>query len=266
MTRPTAVLTAILALASFGSIAGVSHAGSESEASVFQSRESARQLIDALRSAASDPRATGRERALSELGDGLWTYLSTEFPGSAEVDGLRREALTSYIAAAELAIAEGRVRHSRRIMDLAIALGDREPFDTLFPKYIRAAANDPSGRYVALIDLADGLSRLGDPAADAYFLRAINMRKPVDAVEAHIRYAQHLLRSNDLRAALSVLDRFSRDERMLFTNVALLRQRIMHELGADTTEVDAEVNEIRELLRSLPGVGPIPKPGVRDSS
>jgi tetratricopeptide (TPR) repeat protein len=270
MARSSTLLTAVLTLAALGVLTGVSHAGPEGGAGAFQSRDSARELLDDLRRAAEPgpPGSKARESALSELGDGIWTYLSTGFPASSESDdlnALRREALDSYLAAAELAIAEGRVRHSKRIMELAIALGDRESLDALFPEYIRAA-NDEGERYVALIDLAEGLSRLGDRAADTYFRRAINMRKPIDSVEAHMRYAQHLLRSNDPRSALDVLDRFSRDERLLFWNVALLRQRIMQELGVDTGEVDAEINEIRRLLQSAPGVGPIPKPGARKSS
>ena len=106
----------------------------------------------------------------------------------------------------------------------------------------------PSGKYYGEGELSvpDGLAMFKDESAETHFLSAIEMRTPIDGVEAHHRYANYLLVNNRPHDALDVLDKFSFDERNIYVHIAMLRQKIMHQLKLDTHRVDAEIIQLRK--------------------
>lgn len=228
---------------------------------VFRSRDTALEFIDQLRVQASKSATERREQSLAELGGAIRSYLEHETRAPLEQSqgtALLKEAADSYAAAAELALADGRIRYSRHIAELAYQLGDKALLVDLFRRYL-ANFDDEKGRYVALIDYAVSLAKFNDSAAAVYFDEAVHLRRPRDSVEAHVRYAQYLVDTGQPELALDVLDRFEISDRQYYFTVALMRQKLMHLLNLDTAAVDDEMAELRESLDGAWGIGAIPK-------
>jgi hypothetical protein len=231
---------------------------------VFQSPEEANAYLDTLRARVSQANARGtaaeREAALVLLGQTAYEYASTDSVSDATRAALRRDGLNALLAAADLALADGRIRYTEKVATLAKELGDRATLDRAFAKYF-GNYTDEKGRYLALNDYATALAGLQDPdAAERYLLDAIAMRpEPEYGIEARTRYVTHLVQTGRVQQALSVLDQFDPSMRANRPSMALYRQALMHSLGVDTTEVDKEVEGIRERLRHAVGVGPLPK-------
>jgi len=187
--------------------------------------------------------------------------------GAGDLDGagaraLLREALDAYIAAAELGLDSGDVLYTREISELAGELSDPAPFTTLFPRLLEASALEHT-LYDTRVDLAGGLARLADPAADTHFRDAILMREPVDALAAHMKYARVLIRRGRHKEALAVLDRFDA-QLSAVPSAAFLQQRLVRELGLGTGEIDAETAQLHErwessLQRSIAPAAPGPR-------
>ncbi|MGQ0834573.1 MAG: hypothetical protein ACT4O5_06535 [Gammaproteobacteria bacterium] len=228
----------------------------------FRSRDSAAKFIDQLRMRASMASTDQKEESLTQLGEGIRLYLDHERQApqleESQRRGLLQEAVASYVEAAELALAQGRIRYSRQVSELAQQIGDKALLVRVFAKYL-TNYSDERGRYVALIDFAVGLAKFRDSSVARHFDEAIYMRRPRDSVEAHVRYAQYLIDGGQPQVALDVLNRFDAVDRQFYFNVALMRQRLMHSLGLDTSAADEEMSKIRRTTNGTWGVGPIPK-------
>lgn len=225
---------------------------------VIQSEDEALAYVDRLRGLAQQASGARKEPALVQLADTIRLYLENHAIKPAARNQLLREAIDSYSAASGLALEDGRIRYSRQIADLAYALGDKSLLDESFSRFL-ANLDDERGRYVALIDYAAALARFDDWSANVYYDLAIHMRRPRDSVEAHVRFAQYLVDTGRPQDALDVLNRFDAADRTYYLNVALFRQGLMHSLRLNTSEVDAEVSELRQSLDGAWGLGPIPK-------
>ena len=173
-------------------------------------------------------------------------------------NSIYRKALNAYKKASQLSLNKSRIKYTRELSELAVKLQNKNELIQMFDELLQHGG-DESGTYLAHVDYADGLAKFKDNNAETQFLSAINMRTPVDGVEANYRYAKYLLDKNKLHEALSMLDKFSFEERNMYVHIAMLRQRLMHLLKMETQEVDAEFEAIRKRLGKSPFIGTIPK-------
>lgn len=169
-----------------------------------------------------------------------------------------RKALNAYKKASKLSLNKNRIKYTRKLSELAVKLKDKNELVETFDELLQHS-RDETGTYLAHVDYADGLAKFKDNAADTQFLSAINMRTPVDGVEANFRYANYLLDNGKPREALNVLDKFTFEERRMYVHIVLLKQKTMHQLAMDTQEVDAEVQILRKKLSNNPFIGALPK-------
>jgi len=176
----------------------------------------------------------------------------------------RRAAARSYVRAAELGLEHGAVRHTREIAVLLSELGDRAELDRIFTAILVVASQlDGKYHYIALVDYADGLARLGDlRAAGPQFEQAITVN-PVNNVEAVNKYAKHLLDRGDAATALAVLERLTRRQRLMWGLPAFLRKDALQRLGRDTRSADDEIQQIER--RGEPMVGGVRTAAARAS-
>ena len=214
-------------------------------AEIFQSSQLADAYFSDLRAQVADANSRGNaaeiERTLVQLGRMAYDYASMDGVPDPIRTGARREALNSLLAAADLALTDGRIRYTEKVAALATELDDRAALDRAFQKYLRNYS-DGKGRYLALNDYGAALAVFQDHnAADRYFLDAIAMRpEPEYGMEARMRYATHLVQTGRAAEALSILDQFDASMRANRPFMAIYRQHLMHSLGVDTTEVDKE--------------------------
>lgn len=227
----------------------------------FNSKDQVLEHIAELRLTADQSAGQEREDALAALAHALRHVVKGFDTEPNERKALLSESLDAYIGAAREAVIDGRIRYSWEIADLAYELKEKNLLVNIFEELL-LNHDDEKGRFVALIDYANGLAKFNDKQAQEYFSEAVRMRNPEDGMEAYYRYAKYLQESDDPESALDVLDQFSEEQRRIFVNVALLRRQIIYTLGQDTSDVDAEIAEIRESLAGKPGLGGIPKLAV----
>ena len=168
------------------------------------------------------------------------------------------KALNAYKKAAKLSLNKSRIKYTRKLSELTVKLQKKDELVQIFDALLQHAG-DESGTYIAHVDYADGLAKLKDDGAETQFVSAVNMRTPVDGVEAHYRYAKYLLKNDKTLEALSILDKFTFEERRTYVHIAMLRQKMMHQLKMDTQEVDSEIEQLRKNLSNSPFIGAIPK-------
>ena len=178
--------------------------------------------------------------------------------GSYSANNIYRKALNAYKKASKLSLNKNRIKYTRKLSELAVKLQKKNELVQVFDELLQHSG-DETGTYLAQVDYADGLAKFKDDAAERQFLSAVNMRSPVDGVEANFRYANYLLDNGKPREALNVLEKFTFEERRMYVHIALLRQKIIHNLKLNTREVDAEIKQIRKNLSENPLVGAIPK-------
>ena len=178
--------------------------------------------------------------------------------GLFATNNIYRKALNAYKKASQLSLNKNRIKYTRKLSELTVSLNNKNELVQMFDELLQHGG-DEKGTYLAHIDYADGLAKFKDYSADAQFLSAINMRTPVDGIEANFRYANYLLDKNKPREALYLLDKFTFEERRIYVHIALLRQNIMHHLKMNTEEVDAEIKQIRKNLGNSPFIAGIPK-------
>jgi tetratricopeptide (TPR) repeat protein len=166
----------------------------------------------------------------------------------------RRSAADHFIKAAELALEDRQVRHTFEVSRALVALNDTARLDEVFSRILDVAPGD----YLALVDYADGLARLGRREADARFEEAIQLH-PVNNGEAIGRYAQHLLERGDAEKALTVLEQMTPEMRQMNGSPVFLYKRILERLGRDTSFADAEIERMRQRL-GTPVQGGVPGP------
>jgi tetratricopeptide (TPR) repeat protein len=237
---------------------------------LFESSQTANEFLQSLRAKAAQPRpqsaegAKEKEAALATLGQAVSDYASNGPLTEPERLQLQREALSSFVSAADVALADGRIRYSDKVAELAYALRDRSVLESSFARLLQIRS-DERYRYFALLDFGRALAKFGDnDQADGHFVEAIQTRPDLeDGFPARMVYAWHLRETARSREALKVLDEFGPANRQHHLSLALFRQALMHSLGADTTEVDKEMEEMRESLSTASGLGPIPKLSAR---
>ena len=178
--------------------------------------------------------------------------------GAYSTNSIYRKALNAYKKASQLSLKKNRIKYTRELSELAIKLQNKNELVKIFDELLQHSG-DETGTYLTHVDYADGLAKFKDNRAETQFLSAINMRTPVDGVEANFRYANYLLDNDKPRKALGILDKFTFKERSMYVHITLFRQKIMHQLKLDTQEVDIEISQLRKELSKLPFVLSLPK-------
>ncbi|NQY35631.1 MAG: hypothetical protein HRT37_11790 [Alteromonadaceae bacterium] len=199
-----------------------------------------------------------KANSLNTNGTNEKTSKTVNTKGPYSANSIHRKALNTYKKASQLAIKRNQIKYTRELSELTVSLQKKEKLIQIFDGLLQHGG-DESGTYLAHIDYADGLAKFRDNSAETQFLSAINMRTPVDGVEANYRYANYLLNNNKPREALNVLDKFTFEERRMYVHIAMLRQKIMHKLKLNTREVDAEIKQIRKNLSANSLIGAIMK-------
>jgi hypothetical protein len=171
----------------------------------------------------------------------------------------RRDAVTNYISASDIALSHGHIRYTREIAMALVTLNDLDLLDKTFGRILDVARSaEAKERYLALVDYADGLARLGQLKAWGHFEQAIKTN-PANNVEAINRYAQHLLDYNDPERALTLLNRMTSIERMMHGLPVVLRRQALQQLGRDTRTADDEIKTLASRSSSSVGgtAGPL---------
>ena len=193
--------------------------------------------------------ANGSSGKASKLGSDKGQYSTTK---------IYRKALNAYKKASKLSLNKSRIKYTRELSELAVKLQKKDELVQVFDELLQHGG-DESGTYLAHVDYADGLAKFKDDGAETQFLTAISLRNPADGVEAYFRYANYLLDKNTPREALSLLDKFTPEERRIYVHIARLRQKLMHTLNIDTNEVDTEIKGLRKNLINSDLIRAIPK-------
>lgn len=151
----------------------------------------------------------------------------------------------------EARLKEGKTLPTDRLRRVLVALGDPQKLqDTLRPLLSRPLS--PRHRYLATVDLAQGLWDLGrQEDAFALFEQAIRER-PEACEEAVVRYAAALLAGGRPRRALELTEAYAAEDRMALPPLAFLRRQALSALGLPTQEADAEITRVKGLWESLP--------------
>ena len=175
-----------------------------------------------------------------------------------------RTALNAYKKASKLSLNKNKIKYTRKLSELTVKIQNKDELIQVFDELLQHSG-DEKGTYLAHIDYADGLAKFKDNAAEIQFLFAISLRNSVDGVEANYRYANYLLENDKPREALDVLEKFTFEERNMYAHIALLRQKIMHQLKMNTPEVDSEVKTLRKRLSDIPFIRSMSKFTVNEN-
>ncbi|NQY65650.1 MAG: sel1 repeat family protein [Alteromonadaceae bacterium] len=178
--------------------------------------------------------------------------------GPYSTNKIYRKALNAYKKASKLSLNKSRIKYTRELSELAVKLQNKEELVQVFDELLQHGG-DESGTYLAHVDYADGLAKFKDDEAEVQFLSAVNLRSPSDGVEAYFMYANYLLKIDRLREALSILDKFTFDERSKYVHIIRLKQKIMHKLNLNTVEIDREIEKLRKSFIGSPFIGGIEK-------
>lgn len=235
---------------------------------LFKKKEHANEYIKNIEEKLRSTNTEEQEELLVELAQSLLYYLkrhNQRYPSNAlNANGLNSEniilnkALNAYKKASGLALNKNQKKYTRELSELTVSLHKKNELIQIFDGLLQYEG-DEIGTYLAHIDYADGLTNFKDNAAETQFLSAINMRTPVDGIEANFRYANYLLDTGKQHEALGILEKFTLEERNMYAHVALLRQKTIHILKLDTREVDTEIELLRKNLSNIPFIGEIPK-------
>ncbi len=169
-----------------------------------------------------------------------------------------RKAFNAYKKASKLSLDKKRIKYTRELSELSVKLSDKSNFVQIFNELLQHG-EDEKGMYIAHIDYADGLHKFKDRDAETQFLSAVNMRNPVDGVEAYFRYARYLVEKNKFGEALIILEQYTFEERQTYIHIAMLRQEVMHQLKLNTHEVDSEMKQLRKNISNISSLVVIPK-------
>jgi hypothetical protein len=175
----------------------------------------------------------------------------------------RHKAADHYIRAAEIALDHSLVRHTREVSTLLADLNDVGRMNSVFSRILAVARQmTAKDQYIALVDYADGLARTigGSTRAPKYFEEAIAVN-PGNNIEAINKYAKLLLKQNDAKTALALLDRLTPLQRVMHGLPVMLRKRALERLGMDTRSADAEIARIQH--DGVPIVGAVPSSGAQ---
>lgn len=198
-------------------------------------------------SSASDCRVpeagSGDARALAAVGEAYKACF--ERSGDPQQ---ARQAADAYIRAAQTGLEkEKRILYTREISDLLVELRDKERLQEVFRPFLeKGPASDQDDYYLALVDYADALARLGDDSAWQHFERAIEIH-PQNNIEAINRYARHLIDRGQPEKAVEMLEkRLTKEQRIRFVRPAYLRQEALRRAGLSTASADEEISAIEK--------------------
>ena len=212
----------------------------QNRSGIFLTNEEAHERIRDLETDVSDSAFEDREVKLVQLGKALYNYNEQFSLTPDESSSILYQAIEAYIEAAHIAIDNGLIRHTLKISDIATKLGDKQLLDDIFNELLEFE-DDEGGKYGALIYYTNALAGFNDESAKEYYKIAISMRNTEDGRQAYYTYARYLYDSGDLEGALEILGEFSAEQRQLYWQATQLQQRISHELGLDTREIDQEI-------------------------
>lgn len=159
-----------------------------------------------------------------------------------------RQAADAYVRAAQTGLEKDkRILYTREIADLLVQLQDKTRLQKVFGPFLESGpASDQDDYYLALVDYADALARLGDDSAWEHFERAIEIH-PQNNIEAINRYARHLIdRGQPEKAAEMLEKRLTKEQRIRFVRPAYLRQEALRRAGLDTAPADEEISAIEK--------------------
>lgn len=175
------------------------------------------------------------------------------------------QGLATQVAEVTRAFEAGEAGLWRPLRDLAEAAclaGDRATLAAAYERCVREC-RDAGDRYLAHLDFAGALERFGDAAgAEREYLAAIALRpgRPPEAIEAYNRYALLLDRQGRPQDALALLERFTPEERGVYSFTASLRLWVMRELGMNLAGEPAPVPPplgFADVLGPPPRVSPL---------
>jgi hypothetical protein len=153
-----------------------------------------------------------------------------------------RKAVDAYTKAALLSSQTGNLRYTRNLSELLVQLQDKAGLQESFGKILKQVP--PDRQYVAVLDYADGLASLGDPAAWTFFDKALQLQ-PTGTVEGVNRYARQLIDHGEARKAVSLLqERLTPEQRLRFRLPAYLLREALQKAGMDTAPADQEIARI----------------------
>jgi tetratricopeptide (TPR) repeat protein len=174
-------------------------------------------------------------------------------------------AVKAYDSAVQAGLRHGRIRYTAELADTLVTLGDVDKLYTAFVSVLGVnSRTDPGHYYLALVNYADALARLGQlDLAWNYFEQAI-AANPKDCIFAVNLYVGHLLDHGMARRALEVIERiYDKQARQILVQPAFARRRALAALGLDTADADAEIAAIREFFSHGTvggGIGGAPTP------
>lgn len=178
-----------------------------------------------------------------------------------------RQAADAYISAAELGLANGRIRYTRQLSQLLGELGDRKGLDEVFGGILAQPKEmDRDFYYLALVDYASGLAGFSDDRAWGYFEEAIDFY-PENNDEAINVYTEALIDRGQGEKALNLLDKYVTPQQRLEAEVpAFLRREALKLAGRNTAAADAELALIHQRSRQGVSMGSAPMPSASTSS
>lgn len=139
--------------------------------------------------------------------------------------------------------------HLRRVL---VFLKDAGRLEATLKPLVTGSDLSPRDRYLATVDLAQGLVELGQQEeAFALFERAIRER-PEACEEAVIRYAKALLAAGRPQRALELAEWYAPEDRLALPPLAFVRLEALKALGLPTQEAEAEVARLKALWEALP--------------
>ncbi|MGB9776013.1 MAG: tetratricopeptide repeat protein [Anaerolineae bacterium] len=129
------------------------------------------------------------------LGYAMWQ----RYKDSGAEEDLRL-AIDEFLRAARIGMKFGKVRYTYQIAVGLAQLGDRGSMDQLF----REALDVGDRKYLTSLDYARGLGLLGDPRAEAWYKKAIELQ-PEGNVDAIAYYAEWLLDQGQEERVLQII-------------------------------------------------------------
>ena len=195
--------------------------------------------------------------AKAQLAQGIEAFFDYYQVSGDGYGDLRVAILDNYIAAAEITAEQGAIAYTDRLYLYGVEQNAWKRVAPVFRRFLDLDVPETK-KYLARIDAARTAAYFSDEVeAEKQYVLAIESRDIMDASEAHFQYATYLYERKRFSEAMVVLDRFSAEQRAIFIELALLRQKVAHAIGGNTKEVDLEVDALRKALSNSPFVGDI---------
>ncbi len=182
-----------------------------------------------------------------------------------------RQAAVMYEKAVRTALDHGRIRYTDKLASTLSGIEDLGRLHAVFGTvFSQPPASEPGNYYLALVDYADALAKLGQlNLAWHYFEQAI-ASNPKGCIFAVNLYTGHLLDHALPLQALGVIERtFTKQERIILGQPAFIRKKALEMAGLSTQSADDEIKTVRENFPPDPiggGIGAPPSSGGKTAS